>query len=78
MPTPTRRYQSLRSFEDLPELPSGYPLMFSTRARFRPLWYAVMDRRRPWTGRTVTSRNSMSCLPMREQLMRRYAPEQLA
>jgi alkane 1-monooxygenase len=26
---PTRRYQSLRNFEGLPELPSGYPAMFA-------------------------------------------------
>jgi alkane 1-monooxygenase len=41
---PTRRYQSLRNFEELPRLPSGYPLMFAM-ALFPPLWFAVMDPR---------------------------------
>ncbi|SFF66422.1 alkane 1-monooxygenase [Fontimonas thermophila] len=41
---PTRRYQSLRDFPDLPTLPSGYPLMFAL-SYFPPLWRAVMDRR---------------------------------
>lgn len=41
---PTRRYQSLRSFENLPELPSGYPLMFGM-ALIPPLWFAVMNPR---------------------------------
>ena len=39
---PTRRYQALRHFEDLPELPSGYatmiPLAYAT-----PLWRRVID-----------------------------------
>lgn len=39
---PTRRYQCLRAFDDLPELPSGYPLMFFI-AYFPPLWFAIMD-----------------------------------
>ncbi len=41
---PTRRYQSLRSFANLPELPTGYFGMFLL-ALFPPLWYRVMDRR---------------------------------
>ena len=39
---PTRRYQSLRNFEGLPEYPSGYPLMFLI-ALFPPIWFAVMN-----------------------------------
>lgn len=39
---PTRRYQSLRHFEDLPSLPNGYFGMF-VAAYFPPLWYAIMD-----------------------------------
>jgi alkane 1-monooxygenase len=39
---PTRRYQALRHFEDLPELPSGYatmiPLAYAT-----PLWFRIID-----------------------------------
>lgn len=41
---PTRSYQSLRHFEDLPTLPSGYPGMF-TLAMVPPLWRKVMDPR---------------------------------
>lgn len=41
---PTRRYQSLRSFPDLPTLPTGYFGMFLL-ALVPPLWYRVMDRR---------------------------------
>ncbi|MBK9572056.1 MAG: alkane 1-monooxygenase [Rhodoferax sp.] len=41
---PLRRYQSLRHFENLPRLPSGYFGMF-TIAYFPPLWRRVMDER---------------------------------
>lgn len=41
---PTRRYQSLRHFEDLPTLPNGYFGMFLI-AYVPALWYAVMDKR---------------------------------
>ena len=41
---PTRRYQSLRAFDRLPEFPSGYPLMFMI-ALVPPLWFALMDPR---------------------------------
>lgn len=41
---PSRRYQSLRHFEDLPQLPSGYFGMF-TLAYFPALWFKVMDPR---------------------------------
>lgn len=37
-----RRYQSLRHFEDVPQLPSGYFGMFLL-AYVPPLWYRVMD-----------------------------------
>lgn len=40
----TRRYQSLRHFEGLPSLPSGYPGMFLL-AQIPPLWRKVMDKR---------------------------------
>ena len=41
---PTRRYQSLRHYEDLPSLPSGY---FGTYllAYIPKLWFRVMDKR---------------------------------
>ncbi len=41
---PLRRYQSLRHFENLPSLPSGYFGMF-TVAYIPPLWRYVMDER---------------------------------
>ncbi|TMQ07669.1 MAG: alkane 1-monooxygenase [Deltaproteobacteria bacterium] len=41
---PTRRYQSLRNFEGLPELPSGYPAMFAL-AYVPWAWRRVMDHR---------------------------------
>lgn len=41
---PTRRYQSLRSFPDLPTLPNGYFGMFLV-ALIPALWYRLMDRR---------------------------------
>jgi alkane 1-monooxygenase len=41
---PLRRYQSLRHFENLPQLPNGYFGMFVV-AYLPPLWYRVMDHR---------------------------------
>lgn len=41
---PVRRYQSLRHFENLPELPSGYTGMFLA-CYIPPLWFAIMDPR---------------------------------
>lgn len=41
---PTRRYQSLRNFEDIPQLPNGYFGMY-VLAYFPPLWFKVMNPR---------------------------------
>ncbi len=41
---PTRRYQSLRHFDDVPSLPNGYFGMYLL-AYFPPLWFRVMDER---------------------------------
>ncbi len=41
---PTRRYQSLRHFEESPQLPSGYGLMLGL-AYLPPVWRRIMDRR---------------------------------
>ncbi|WP_026918202.1 alkane 1-monooxygenase [Gordonia shandongensis] len=41
---PTRRYQTLRSFEEAPNLPSGYASMI-TVAYFPPIWRKIMDHR---------------------------------
>jgi alkane 1-monooxygenase len=47
---PMRPYQSLRDFDDLPRLPSGYPGMFALAA-VPPLWFRVMDPRAlAWAG----------------------------
>ncbi|MFT4822018.1 MAG: alkane 1-monooxygenase, partial [Candidatus Azotimanducaceae bacterium] len=41
---PTRRYQSLRHFADLPSLPIGYYGMYVV-AYIPALWYKIMDER---------------------------------
>ena len=41
---PLRRYQSLRHFEDLPQLPNGYFGVYLL-AYVPPLWFRVMDKR---------------------------------
>ena len=41
---PTRRYQTLRSWEGAPNLPSGYASLI-TIAYFPPIWRRVMDKR---------------------------------
>ncbi len=41
---PMRRYQSLRHFEEAPQLPAGYSAMFVV-AFIPPLWFAMMDKR---------------------------------
>lgn len=41
---PTRRYQTLRTFDEAPQLPSGYGLMIGL-AYVPPLWRRVMDHR---------------------------------
>ncbi|MBA0045564.1 alkane 1-monooxygenase [Mycobacteroides sp. LB1] len=41
---PTRRYQTLRSMDGAPNLPSGYATML-TLAYFPPLWRKIMDQR---------------------------------
>lgn len=41
---PTRRYQSLRNFDDIPQLPNGYYGMYLI-AYIPWLWYKVMDKR---------------------------------
>ena len=47
---PLRPYQALRSFEDLPTLPSGYPGTFLL-ASFPSLWFRVMDPKvMAWAG----------------------------
>ncbi|HSG90622.1 MAG TPA: alkane 1-monooxygenase [Pseudomonadales bacterium] len=72
----TRRYQCLRNFDGLPELPSGYPLMFAI-ALIPPLWFAVMDRRVvAWADGDFSRLNVLPS--MRERLMARHAPRRVA
>jgi alkane 1-monooxygenase len=67
---PLRRYQALRAFDDLPELPSGYATMIPI-AFFTPAWRRMID---PMVlahyGGDVTKAN---ILPRkREQILARY------
>jgi alkane 1-monooxygenase len=67
---PTRRYQTLRSFDGAPSLPSGYASMICL-AYFPTLWRRVMDRRvlAHYDG-DVTRANLHPS--KREQLLARY------
>ena len=69
---PTRRYQSLRHFDQAPQLPSGYALMIGL-AYFPPLWRRVMDHRvlAHYDG-DVTLANIHP--PARPRVLARYAP----
>ena len=78
---PTRSYQSLRNFSDLPTLPSGYFGMFLA-AYVPPVWFAIMDKR--VVQATGGDADRINFLPARRQaLMRRHglvgrgAPEQV-
>ena len=67
---PLRRYQSLRHFDEAPQLPSGYFGMFPV-AYIPPLWFALMDRRliRAVGGDAA----KINFAPgQRERLMKRY------
>jgi alkane 1-monooxygenase len=67
---PLRRYQSLRHFDNLPRLPSGYFGMF-TVAYIPPLWRYVMDER--LLGVVGRDASKINLDPRkREALIRRY------
>ena len=67
---PTRSYQSLRNFSDLPTLPSGYFGMFLA-AYVPPVWFAIMDKR--VVQATGGDADRINFLPSRRQaLMRRH------
>ncbi|SDS65213.1 alkane 1-monooxygenase [Halopseudomonas xinjiangensis] len=67
---PTRRYQSLRDFPDLPRLPNGYFGMYLL-AYVPPLWFHVMDKRLlDAVGRDPSRINFEQA--KRRKLMRRY------
>ena len=67
---PLRRYQSLRHFENLPTLPSGYFGMFLV-AYVPPLWRAVMDERLLRTAGRDANRLNLDPR-QREALIARY------
>lgn len=67
---PTRRYQSLRNFPDLPRLPSGYFGMYLL-AYCPPLWFRVMNPRLLVAVHNDAARINFQP-GMREQLMHRY------
>ncbi|MDE2365237.1 MAG: alkane 1-monooxygenase [Hyphomicrobiales bacterium] len=55
---PMRSYQSLRNFDDLPRLPSGYTGMF-VLAAIPPLWFRTMNPRTlAWAGGDISKLNS--------------------
>jgi len=54
---PTRPYQLLRDYDDVPSLPSGYPTMF-VLSMIPPAWRAVMDHRVvEWAGGDMSKVN---------------------
>lgn len=67
---PTRRYQTLRSLDGAPNLPSGYASMI-TLAYLPPLWRRVMDKRvLAHYGGDITRANLHP--RRREQILGRY------
>lgn len=65
-----RRYQSLRHFDNLPQLPNGYFGMFIL-AYIPPLWFHVMDKRLlQQVGGDVSKINMLE--DKRDQLINRY------
>ncbi len=70
---PTRRYQSLRQFDDLPQLPNGYFGMYLLSC-FPMLWYKVMDPRLLKLKHINADLNKINIDPDREeQIYARYA-----
>ncbi|HEX4871079.1 MAG TPA: alkane 1-monooxygenase [Nevskiaceae bacterium] len=69
---PTRSYQALRDFSDVPRLPSGYSAMILL-AYFPPLWFKVMNPRVvAHFGGDMRQANIKPSI--REQVIARYSP----
>jgi alkane 1-monooxygenase len=69
---PRRRFQSLRHFEDLPQLPGGYLGMFSIACVPR-LWFKIMDPRLMSLKQVGGDLNRVNVDPQRrDDLERRY------
>lgn len=67
---PMRPYQALRSFDDLPRLPSGYPGCLGLAA-LPPLWFLIMDPKvMAWAGGDLSKVNMH--LPAKARLERRW------
>jgi len=75
---PSRRYQSLRNFEDLPRLPSGYLGMFSI-ACVPWLWFRIMDPRLMKLTHVAGDLNRINIDPSRRAaLFARYGQRDLS
>jgi len=75
---PTRRYQSLRNFEGIPQLPTGYFGMY-TVAYVPWLWFKVMDKRLLAVPHINGDLNKVNIDPARRQaLIARYALDHTA
>ncbi|WP_374370243.1 alkane 1-monooxygenase [Piscinibacter sp.] len=74
---PSRRYQSLRHFPDLPQLPSGYFGVF-TMAYFPRWWFRVMDARLLALPHVQGDLGKVNVDPRaRARLEAQYAPQRL-
>ncbi|MGB5324858.1 MAG: alkane 1-monooxygenase [Pseudomonadales bacterium] len=70
---PTRRYQSLRNFAGIPQLPTGYFGMYLV-AYIPTLWYKVMDQRLLAVPHIAGDLEKINIDPARrEKVMARYA-----
>jgi alkane 1-monooxygenase len=67
---PSRRYQALRSFDEAPELPSGYGTM-AVVALITPLWRRIMDPRV-----TAHYRGDLSLANVHPSKRKQYGPEE--
>jgi len=75
---PMRRYQSLRNFKDIPELPNGYYGMYLL-AYIPWLWYRVMDHRVIQLPHIQGDLSKVNICPKkRDAIYARYAQEQPA
>ena len=73
---PTRRYQALRHFDALPELPNGY-MGVMLLSYIPPLWYAMMDPRLVKAVNGDASRINFQP-GKKEALVKRYAMQDVA
>ena len=57
---PLRPYQTLRNFDELPRLPSGYPGSFAMAA-VPPVWFRIMNPKvLAWSGGDITRTNHVA------------------